>query len=198
MTTATSRASFRNERSDSSASITAHSPAPQAAFVPPARSSPPIRKRGLAAGLDQGERGHRRASWSSRACRSPRSCASSGDSSPSRSPRCSTSAPAARAAASSGLSSGIAVETTTSAPSGTFAASWPIAGSMPAAAQPLAVGRLRLIRARHARAELPRDQREAAHAGAADADEVERTPGERRSEGVGPAWGATIVPERPG
>ena len=36
-------------------------------------------------------------------------------------------------AASSGLSSGIAVETTTSAPAGTLAASWPIAGSMPAA-----------------------------------------------------------------
>ena len=37
-----------------------------------------------------------------------------------------------RAAASSGLSSGIAVETTTSAPSGTFAASCPMTGSIPA------------------------------------------------------------------
>ena len=55
------------------------------------------------------------------------------ESSPSRSPRWSTRAPAARAAASSGLSSGIAVETTTSAPSGTFAASWPMTGSIPAA-----------------------------------------------------------------
>ena len=45
------------------------------------------------------------------------------DSSPSRSARCSVGAPAARAAASSGLSSGIAVETTTSAPAGRLAAS---------------------------------------------------------------------------
>ena len=33
VTTAISRSSFRNERSDSSASITAHSPSPHAAFV---------------------------------------------------------------------------------------------------------------------------------------------------------------------
>ena len=46
VTTATSRRSFRKERSDSSASITAHSPSPQAAFVPAARSSPPIRNAG--------------------------------------------------------------------------------------------------------------------------------------------------------
>ena len=132
VTTATSRASFRNERSDSSASITAHSPAPQAAFVPAARSSPPITNAGS-----------RPVSISASAAidavvvfpcvpltamvRFMR------DSSPRRSPRWSTGVPASRAAASSGLSSGIAVETTTSAPSGTFEASCPMTGSMPAA-----------------------------------------------------------------
>ena len=54
-------------------------------------------------------------------------------SSPSSSARCSSRRPRSRAAARSGLSGGIAVETTTSAPSGTLAASWPIDGSMPAA-----------------------------------------------------------------
>ena len=44
--TATSRGSSRNERSDSSASTTIHSPSPHAAFVPSDRSSPPIRKAG--------------------------------------------------------------------------------------------------------------------------------------------------------
>ena len=52
---------------------------------------------------------------------------------PSSVPRWITSRPASRAAASSGLSAGMAVETTSSAPSGTLAASWPMAGSIPAA-----------------------------------------------------------------
>ena len=89
-------------------------------------------------------------------------------------------APAARAAASSGLSSGIAVETTTSAPAGRFAASWPIAGSMPAARSARAVGRLGPVRAGDRGAERAGDQREAAHAGPADPDEVEAAPRERR------------------
>ena len=50
-------------------------------------------------------------------------------SSPSRSARCSSGAPVPR----SGLSAGIALETTTSAPAGTLAAAWPTAGSIPAA-----------------------------------------------------------------
>ena len=45
-----------------------------------------------------------------------------------RSPRWSTVAPASSAAASSGLSAEIAVETTTSAPSGAPPARWPITG----------------------------------------------------------------------
>ena len=48
------------------------------------------------------------------------------------SPRWRTRRPRSRASASSGLSSAIAVETMTSAPSGRFAASWPTAGSRPA------------------------------------------------------------------
>ena len=43
VTSATSRSSLRNELSDSSASTTSQSPAPQAAFVRAARSSPPTR-----------------------------------------------------------------------------------------------------------------------------------------------------------
>ena len=127
VTTATSRASFRNERSDSSASSTTQSPVPQPAFVPAERSSPPIRK--------PGSRPHSSSTWAAidavvvlpwvpeiAIARLSR------ETSPRRSPRW-RSRPAAL---SSGLSSGIAVETTTSAPSGTFAASWPITGSMPA------------------------------------------------------------------
>jgi hypothetical protein len=132
VTTATSRASFKKERSDSSASITAHSPAPQAAFVPAARSSPPIRNAGS-----------RPVSSSARAiieavvvfpCVPPTAIVLFiRDSSARRSPRWRTVACAALAASSSGLSSGMALETTTSAPAGTFAASWPVAGSIPAA-----------------------------------------------------------------
>ena len=40
---------------------------------------------------------------------------------------------AARRVPRSGLSGGIALETTTSAPAGTLAAAWPTAGSIPAA-----------------------------------------------------------------
>ena len=43
VSTATAGRSFRNERSDSSASTTSHSPAPQSALRPVERSSPPIR-----------------------------------------------------------------------------------------------------------------------------------------------------------
>ena len=56
----------------------------------------------------------------------------SAQSSASSSPRWITAAPRSRASASSGLSSPIAVETTTSAPSGRLAASWPTRGSSPA------------------------------------------------------------------
>ena len=132
VTTATSRASLRNERSDSSASITAHSPAPQPAFVPAARSSPPITKAGS-----------RPVSISASAAIEavvvfpcvPLTAIVA------LHPRQLTEEVAAmqhgRAGlagrASSGLSSGIAVDTTTSAPSGTFEASCPMTGSMPAA-----------------------------------------------------------------
>ena len=43
VTTATSGDSLRNERSDSSASITSHSPSPQSALREVVRSSPPMR-----------------------------------------------------------------------------------------------------------------------------------------------------------
>ena len=117
VTRATSRSSLRKERSDSSASITAHSPSPQAALVAAERSSPPIRK--------AGSRPHASRMWAAieavvvlpwvpltAIVRFRR------ESSASRSPRWSTGAPAARAADSSGFSPGIAVDTTTSAPAG--------------------------------------------------------------------------------
>ena len=130
VTTATSRASFRKERSDSSASRTAHSPPPHAALVPSARSSPPIRKAGS-----------RPASASASAVIEavvvfPWVPATAIDrlsllTSPSRSPRWRIRAPAARALRSSGLSSPIAVDTTTSASCG-GGSSCPARGSMPA------------------------------------------------------------------
>ena len=43
VTTAISDVSFSSERSDSSASTTSHSPAPQPAFAPVLRTSPPTR-----------------------------------------------------------------------------------------------------------------------------------------------------------
>ena len=146
VTTATSRSSLRKERSDSSASITAQSPAPQAALVPAERSSPPIRK--------AGSRPAPRSAWAAidavvvLPCAPPTAIVRfMRDSSPSRSPRCSTGRPAARAAASSGLSSGIAVETTSSAPSGRLAASWPRSRRCPrraaARARPTRPGRSR-------------------------------------------------------
>ena len=53
-------------------------------------------------------------------------------SSPSSSARCNSRSPRSRALTRSGLSTGMAEEITTSAPSGTLAASCPIAGTMPA------------------------------------------------------------------
>src|SRR5262249_13598095 len=53
--------------------------------------------------------------------------------SPSRSARWSSRSPRSRAATRSGFSGGIALETTSSAPSGTLAASWPSATVIPAA-----------------------------------------------------------------
>ena len=61
-------------------------------------------------------------------------------SSPSSAARCSSRWPRSRATTRSGLSGGIAVETTSSAPAGTFAASWPAAGSMPSARSRAAYG----------------------------------------------------------
>src|SRR5215218_4812021 len=61
-------------------------------------------------------------------------------SSPSRSARWSSRRPRSRAAARSAFSGGIALETTSSAPSGTFAAAWPMAGSIPAACSSPAYG----------------------------------------------------------
>ncbi len=137
MITATSGASFRKEPSLSSASAITHSPEPAAALAaappgPAAGSSPPRKKVGSAPVS--------RSAWIAIAvvvvlpwvpatARSlPRSASSA-----SSSPRWRTRCPRSRARASSGLSSPIAVETMTSASSGTRAASWPIAGSIPSA-----------------------------------------------------------------
>jgi hypothetical protein len=128
VTTATSGDSLRNERSDSSASITSHSPSPQPALREVVRSSPPIRYEG-AAPASMSTWAHmqavvvlpcvpaiatQRLRWETSARRSPRWRM-----------RC--------AFASSGLSGAIAVDTTTSAPSGTLRPSCPIAGSIPSA-----------------------------------------------------------------
>ena len=76
--------------------------------------------------------------------------------------------------ARSGFSGGIALETTTSAPSGTLAASWPAAGSTPSARSGARYGEPGArSEPGDLGAERARDQREAAHPGAADADEVQ-------------------------
>src|SRR5689334_10020472 len=127
-------ASFSSERSDSSASTTSHSPVPQPAFAPVERTSPPTRY--------DGSRPAPRRACTSMLAVVVLPCvpvtASVGFrrvSSPSRSARCSS-----RAVPRSGLSGGIADEYTTSAPAGTFAASWPTTGSMPAASSGPAYG----------------------------------------------------------
>ena len=95
-------------------------------------------------------------------------------------PRWITGAPAARAAASSGLSSGMAVDTTTSAPSGTFSAAWPIAGSIPPARRRARVGRLRAVGARDLCAQPGAHRGQPAHARPADADEMQAALGHGR------------------
>ena len=77
----------------------------------------------------------------------------SAQSSASSAPRWSTAAPRSRASASSGFSSPIAVETTTSAPSGRLAASWPTSGSSPARPQALHIRGVGAVAAGDRRAE---------------------------------------------
>ncbi len=131
MSTATLGASFSSERSDSSASTTSHSPAPQPALDPVDRTSPPTRYAGSSP--------QPRSAWTTMLDVVVLPCvpvtAIVGRSrviSPSRSARCSSRSPRSRAATRSGFSGGIALETTTSAPSGTFAASCPSLTLIPA------------------------------------------------------------------
>ena len=91
-------------------------------------------------------------------------------SSPSSSARCSSLSPRSRATVRSGLSAGIALDTTTSAPGGTFAASCSRTSS-PGVAEVRGVGRA--VRAGDLGAERLRHPRQAAHPGSADADEVQ-------------------------
>ncbi len=138
VTTATSGRSSRKLASLSSASATTHSPSPQPALAARrrrARARAPRRRR-RRPGRRRSPAAPRRPSPSSsscRGCRRPRSAASRR-----RARRAARRGGSARRRArgpraSSGLSSAIAVETTTSAPSGRLAASWPTAGSSPAA-----------------------------------------------------------------
>ena len=146
VTTATSRGSSRNERSDSSASTTIHSPSPQAALVPSERSSPPIR--------NAGSRPQASSTWATMPqvvvlpCVPATAIAFLSDATwPSSVPRWITSRPASRAAASSGLSSGMAVETTSSAPVGHVGGVVADGGLDPRGAQAGRVGGLRAVRA---------------------------------------------------
>ncbi len=88
--------------------------------------------------------------------------------------RRSTGRPAARAARSSGLASPIADDVTTSAASPRLAASWPTVTATPASLEQARVARGLEVRAPHVDAELGQHRGDAAHAGAADADEVDR------------------------
>ncbi len=77
-----------------------------------------------------------------------------------------------RAATSSGLSRLIAVETTTTAASPRFLASWPTCTGDALVAQALHIGAVGGVRALHLVAEVDEHLGDAGHADAADADEV--------------------------
>ena len=95
--------------------------------------------------------------------------------------RGSTRSPRSRAAASSGLSARMAVETTTVSASPRWAGSWPTSTRAPSARSASRVGVSRRSLPETADAAGQQDPRDAAHAGAADADEVHRAQlGERR------------------
>ena len=160
-------------------------PRPSRRWCPSARSSPPIRKRGIAPGVHERQRGHRRGGGLAVG-------AGHGDRAPERAHLAEQVAavehrrPAARAWTSSGLSSAMAVDTTTSAPSG-GGSSCPARGSMPASLRRAEYGRLGAVRAGDLGAQRARHQREAAHAGAADAHEVQPATREgSRLHGAGP------------
>ena len=109
-------------------------PRPSAAFVPAARSSPPIRKAGSRPALEQREGDHRRGRRLAVGAGHGDRLASARESSPSRSPRWRTGAPApARRRELGVVARGWRWRPPAPRPSGRFAASWPIAGSMPAA-----------------------------------------------------------------
>ena len=180
VTTATSGRSSRKLASLSSASATTHSPSPQPAFAAPPSApspgtSPPTKKAGSAPSARIAQTtiaavvvlpwvpatAIRRFSAQSRA---------------SSSPRCIDSRPRSRASSSSGLSSAIAVETTTSASVGDVGGVVADRGLEPGVAQPLQIGGVGAVAAGDRRPEAGADERQAAHPGAADADEVEPTP----------------------
>ena len=141
MTTATSTCSSSIDRSDSSASTTSHSPAPQSAFRPVVRSAPPIRYAGSIP--------MRSSAWAIIdvvvvfPCAPPTAivrfrrliCSS-------RSARGRSGSPRWCAATRSAFESGIALEwnTSTSSPGGTFAASWPTWTATPSDRNPSSAG----------------------------------------------------------
>ena len=139
VSTAIPGASLSSERSDSSASTTSHSPAPQPAFDPGRADGAADEVAGVhpAAAQRVDEHARRR-----------RLAVRAGDGDRRAQPgelaeqvRAVQLARRARGRARSGLSGGIALETTTSAPAGTLAAAWPTAGSIPAARSGAAVRR---------------------------------------------------------
>ena len=104
-------------------------------------------------------------------------------SSASISARRTTGSRCARAATSSGLSCLIAEETTTTSAPPRFSAACPIAIVDALVAQPLDVGALGLVGALHRIAEIDQHLGDAAHADAADADEMHRTDVARQFHG---------------
>ena len=89
----------------------------------------------------------------------------------------------ARAAISSGLSRLIAVETTTTSAPATFSALWPIDDLDAVLAQPLDIGAVGRVRALHGIAEIVQHLGDAAHADAADPDEMDGSDLARQSHG---------------
>ena len=175
VTTATSRASFRKERSDSSASTTAHSPAPQPAFGPagelPADRGSPGRGRS------------RRSAWAAidavvvlPCVPARRSCASSATARPAGRHGAARAAPRARAALAQGCPRGSPSRRRARAPGGTLAG---VVADRRARSRPRAGARSRgSRRGREPVTSAPSRARRAParSSGAADADEVEAPP----------------------
>ena len=186
VTMATSAGSFRKVPSLSSASTTIQSPAPEPRVGAIGVDDAAIdHGRVEAAGIEQGRDHRGRGGLAVGA--GDRDAAASAASARPASRRGAPPACAARAPpSSSGLSRLIAVETTTTSAPSRFSALWPIDDRDALVAQALDVGAFGRVGALHRVAEIAQHLGDAAHADAADADEVDGADLARQSHALFP------------